>query len=148
VEYTLKESIEYAETGKLESWLHSFLGSAGNNPTFSEGLKLKKRYFSQPIKVSLSLFSRSCGPEKNLKYIVSKAEFEKRVEQITTRLNNGWDMPPLIVNYSNGIFELNDGNHRYEALVRKNIKEYYVIFWCTMGKEYFELEKFLENLKK
>ncbi len=54
------------------------------------------------------------------------------------------DMPPLIVHYVAGGFELNDGNHRHEAYSRLGINEYYVIVWMTEKKEY---EEFLESYK-
>lgn len=57
-------------------------------------------------------------------------------------------MPPLIVHYVNGEFELNDGNHRLEAYSRLGIKEYYVIIWITEKEEYAvfieEYSKYME----
>ena len=47
-------------------------------------------------------------------------------------------MPPLIVHYVNGNFEINDGNHRLEAYSRLEIAEYYVIVWITEKEEYTE----------
>lgn len=51
------------------------------------------------------------------------------------------DLPPLIVHYfvesgkTEGEFELNDGNHRWEAYSRLDIKEVYVIIWITENEE-------------
>ena len=50
-------------------------------------------------------------------------------------------MPPLIVHYVDGGFELNDGNHRYEAYSRLGIEEYYVIVWITEKYEYDDFIK-------
>ena len=53
------------------------------------------------------------------------------------------DLPPLIVHYCLDGFELNDGNHRYEAYTRLGIKEYYVIVWITEKEEYTDfMEKY------
>jgi len=45
-------------------------------------------------------------------------------------------MPPLIVHFVDGQFEINDGNHRFEAYSRLGIKESYVIVWITERHEY------------
>ena len=56
-------------------------------------------------------------------------------------------MPPLIVNFYDKRFDvndgnhcyefdINDGNHRFEAYSRLGIKEYYFIVWITEQYEY------------
>lgn len=47
-----------------------------------------------------------------------------------------YNFPPLILEYKNNNYYLTDGNHRYSALIKLNIKNYYVIIW-----ENKELEK-------
>lgn len=129
--FTSKEAKEYAQEGKLEEWIHLFLCNEGNNIPFSEGLKLEKRTYFGPLKMPLSIFTRCCGPEDNMKYKINEAGFLWRVSEICKRINNGWDMPPLIINYSKGVFELNDGNHRYQAMLDCGIKDTKVIIWTT-----------------
>ena len=54
---------------------------------------------------------------------------------MSERFKNGnWDMPPLIVDGKiiNNKHEINDGNHRFEALKMLGIKEYWVILWRTL----------------
>jgi hypothetical protein len=136
--FTSTSAIQYSKNGKLEEWIHLFLNNEGNNLGFSKGLKLEKRYYIHPEYLPLSLFSRCCGPENGMKYAVSIEDFEKKIANITNRINNGWDIPPLIVNYSNGIYELNDGNHRYEALIRSGYKYWYAIIWITENLDYLE----------
>ena len=43
--FTLAEAQEYAERGAIEQWVHAFLTTEGHNPKFSEGLRLKQRYW-------------------------------------------------------------------------------------------------------
>jgi hypothetical protein len=129
--FTLTSTLQYAEAGRIEEWVHLFLNDEGNNVPFSEGLKLEKRYYFGPLKFKLDMFARCCGPEPNNKYVVDGEGFEKHVSELQKRIKDGWDMPPLIVNYFNGTFELNDGNHRYEALKRSGIDEYFFIVWTT-----------------
>lgn len=127
----LSSAVEYAKEGKLEEWVHSFLLSDGHNKDFSDGLKLMDRYFLGPMKMPLSLFSRCCGPEENIKYQVDAKHFEARVENLKEAIKTEKDMPPLLINFVEGQFVLNDGNHRLEAYSRLGIKEGYVIVWIT-----------------
>ena len=142
---SLSSAKEFAEVGKLEDWVHLFLLSDGHNKTFSDGLKLFNRYYLGPLTMPLSLFSRCCGPEDNIKYPVNAEWFEKRVQSLKKTLQANDDMPPLIVHYVDHGFELCDGNHRFEALTQLGVNEYPVIVWITEEDEY---EKFIERYKQ
>ena len=143
---SLSSANEYAQAGKLEDWVHLFLLSDGHNKAFSEGLKLFDRYYSGPLTMPLSLFSRCCGPEENIKYQVNAEWFEKRVQALMKTFLTNDDMPPLIVHFVDHGFELCDGNHRFEALTRLGVKEYPVIVWMTEKEEYAEFnEKHINN---
>lgn len=135
-EYTLSKALEYGKEGKIETWIHAFLLGEGNNTALSDGLKRKKRYFIGPIKMPLYLFERCCGPEPDMKYKIDELGFNSRVSAIMKRFGNSWDMPPLIINFYDNKFELNDGNHRYEALKHCGIGKYHVIIWITDNKDY------------
>ena len=76
-----------------------------------------------------------------MKWVISKEPFEQKVNQLQEVITSEKDMPPLIVHFyvdkehPDGVFELNDGNHRHEAYSRLNIKDYYVIVWATEDNE-------------
>jgi hypothetical protein len=130
---TLSSAIDFSITNKLEEWIHLFLCGEGNNKTFSDGLKLEPRRYYAPKMISFYEFDRCCGPEKNMKYQVSEESFINRVNDIAAKFNKGnWDMPPLLVNHDKNGYELNDGNHRYEALKKLKINQYWVIIWETI----------------
>lgn len=135
-ESTLSSAAGYARNGKLEEWIHTYLQSDGHNKEFSDGLKLFDRYFLGPVKMPLSLFKRCCGPEPDMKWVIPKEPFEKKVIELQKVISVNDNMPPLIVHYVDGEFELNDGNHRLEAYSRLNVTEYYVIVWITEKEEY------------
>ena len=139
---SLSSAKEFAEANKLEEWVHLFLLSDGHNKTLSAGLKLFDRYYLGPLTMPLSLFSRCCGPEENIKYQVNAEWFEKRVQSLKKILQSNDDMPPLIVHYFDHDFEICDGNHRLEALTQLGVKEYPVIVWITEKDEY---EEFVES---
>ncbi len=139
---SLSSAKEFSDAGNLEKWVHLFLLSDGHNKAFSDGLKLFERYYLGPLTMPLSLFSRCCGPEDNIKYQINAEWFEKRVQSLKKTLQSNNDMPPLIVHYVDHGFELCDGNHRFEALTQLCIKEYPVIVWITEKDEY---EEFVER---
>lgn len=142
---SLSSAKEFAEAGKLEDWVHLFLLSDGHNKAFSDGLKLFDRYYLGPFTMPLSLFSRCCGPENNMKYQVNAEWFIKRVKSLKKALQSNDDMPPLIVHFVDHGFELCDGNHRFEVLTQLGVKEYPVIVWITEKDEY---EEFVERYGK
>lgn len=99
---------------------------------FSEGLKLVPRKYSAPVLMNLNLFERCCGPESNIKFQISESGFNSNVNAIMSKYKSGnWDMPPLIINRDGNEYEISDGNHRFEALKRLNIDNYWVIIWET-----------------
>ena len=127
---TSSSAIEFSNADKLEEWIHLYLCGEGNNKPFSDGLKLEPRRYLMPKMTLLDTFNRDCGPEENMKWRLDEFHFYERVNRIIARYEKGdWDMPPLIVRYDGNMHELNDGNHRYEALKKLGIKEYWVIFW-------------------
>lgn len=146
---SLSSAKEFANANKLEDWVHLFLLSDGHNKAFSDGLKLFPRCYLGPLIMPLSLFSRCCGPEDNMKYQVNAEWFEKRVQSLKKILQSNDDMPPLIVHFVDHGFELCDGNHRFEALTQFGVKEYPVIVWITEKDEYEEfVEKYTIYLKQ
>jgi 8-oxo-dGTP pyrophosphatase MutT (NUDIX family) len=58
-------------------------------------------------------------------------DFERRVEGLRAFHQGGGSSAPLLVNFSGGKFQLNDGNHRHEALVRDGVTAFPMIFWTT-----------------
>ena len=128
---TTSSACEFAQHGQLESWVHTYLLHDGNNQAFSDGLKLFKRTYIGPFNMPITLFKRCCGPEEHMKWQVNIQDFEIKVTSLMASIQKDNDMPPLIVNYVNDGFVLNDGNHRYEAYLRLQQTEVNVIVWIT-----------------
>lgn len=137
----LSSAREWAEKGRLEEWVHAYLLSDGPNKPFSDGLKIVDRFFLGPVKMPLHLFSRCTGPEEDMKYRIPPEAWENHVQQLTEAVSTVPDIPPLIVHYlipegsTEGEFELNDGNTRFEAYRRLGVEEAWVIVWITDGDE-------------
>lgn len=139
---TLSSAQEWAKNGKLEDWVHAYLLSDGHNKPFSDGLKIVDRIFLGPVTMPLSLFRRCCGPEETMSYRIDPKWWETHVAHLQEAIQSDPDMPPLIVHYmipegqSEGIFELNDGNTRFEAYSRLGVTKANVIVWITDRYEY------------
>lgn len=127
--FTVEEALRYAKQSAIEEWVHSFLNSVGNNRPFSDGLKLQKRYWTGPFEIRLDRLTRCCGPEPTMKYYIAPESWEREIETFCTLIQQGWDMPPLIVEHKDGQLIVNDGNHRLEAMVRLKIQSGWVIVW-------------------
>ena len=139
---TLSSAKAYGEAGKMDAWIHLYLNEEGRNIPFSDGLKLFARYYFSPALFPVSLFKRCAGPEPEMKYRIDKDWWEQRVAGLEKSIQDDPDMPPLMVHYVDGEFELNDGNHRHKAYENLGIENAWVIIWIT-GKE--ELDDFMEK---
>ena len=138
---SLSSAKAYSAQNRLEEWVHLYLLSDGHNKDFSDGLKLFDRFFLGPLRMPLSLLHRCCGPEDSMTYRVDAEWFEKHVSELMDVIQATEDIAPLIVHYVNGDFELNDGNHRFEAYQRLGITETDVIVWITEAEELDRFQK-------
>lgn len=133
---TLSCCKRWADAGKLEEWVHAYLLSDGDNKEFSEGLKLVDRIFFGPVTMPIRLFTRCAGPEETMRFRIHPGWWEHKMGLITEAVRTCTDLPPLIVHYlipegqTEGEFELNDGNHRWEACRQLRIDAFPVILWC------------------
>lgn len=131
LEYTGIEAKQFASRGQMEEWVHLYLNSAGKNPSFSEGLKQRKRHWVGPILIDVDRLVRCHGPENepNMEYYSTVEQWEHLVGRYERMFREGWDAPPLIIQHLNGALSVRDGNRRTAALKRADIKEYWVIIW-------------------
>ena len=139
---TLSSAKAYAEAGKLDAWIHLYLNSDGHNIPFSDGLKKFDRYYISPALFPVRLFKRCTGPEPEMKYRIDRDWWNIRLAETEKSVQSDPDMPPLIVHYADGEFELNDGNHRHKAYENLGIENAWVIIWIT---EKAELDEFMEK---
>ena len=70
-----------------------------------------------------------------MKYRIDKDWWAIRVADLEKSIQNDPDMPPLIVHYADGEFELNDGNHRHKAYENLGIENAWAILWITEEAE-------------
>lgn len=137
MKFTPNEAIAFAEQGHLVRWIERFLKTSGNNSALWEGLCLAQRWWQPPHKMYLSQLTRVVGPEAHMEYMQDRANFATRIQSMTTSLADGWQPPPLIVEYR-GLDNLSirDGNHRYVALKQTKYKDYWIITWFNSETDY------------
>jgi len=130
--FTLSEAMEYAKQDKLNEWLQAFLrneeGDMPNpNCVLADELMAEDVVIFPPVKMPLSLFkttrvAKDIEDENDLKW------YNHKVDMIAEMIDR-WDMPPLISRFDGENFWLNDGSHRYSAMLKMGIEEYYTIIF-------------------
>jgi putative hydrolase of the HAD superfamily len=115
----------------LATWVGEFLASRGSdNATLASGLAQRRHWWAGPLRVPVADLVRLAGPEgDDVLCPVEPDEWERDVEQMTMELDDGWAPPPLIAQFDRGRLLLQDGNHRYEAMVRSGEPDAWVIVW-------------------
>ncbi|WP_026517711.1 ParB/RepB/Spo0J family partition protein [Butyrivibrio sp. MC2021] len=132
---TVESAIDYGKQEKMDDWIHQYLNAEGKNVPLSEGLKSSNKYYFSPAKFPISLFKRCSGPEDNMKYCVDKGWWEYKISELTKVIQSGVEVAPIIVNYVDGEFELNDGNHRLQVYQDLGISQSWVIIWINEEQE-------------
>jgi ParB-like nuclease domain len=92
-------------------------------------LAQKRHWWLGPIRVRLDDLVRLAGPEEEALVRVAPDVWEGDVEEMQESLEQGWEPPPLLAEYQDGRLLLQDGNHRYEALVRAREREAWVLVY-------------------
>lgn len=135
--FDVPTALDHAQRGALEVWLHAYL-LAGDwaNPALSDGLKSQRRWWIGPLEMSLNALARSLGPEQEMEYQVTQANWDERTGRIAASLADPLTVPPLLVEYRSGKLSVRDGNHRHGAMARKGWSTAWVIIWYNSEEEY------------
>ena len=143
---TLSLARMYAEDGKIEQWLQDFLRADGKNQALAEGLLKEERYYFGLLEIPIALLSdvKSGAPE----YLHAENDiqyFFYIVDRMQEGMADGWDTPPLIVEYVYGNFQVNDGRHRLEAYRQLGAEKVWAVIWTTGEENRKTVEKILEK---
>jgi hypothetical protein len=104
---------------ELARWAGAFLASRGSdNPLLAAALAQEPHWWLGPLLVPVEELVRLAGPEDEATCPIEPDEWEGDVDEMEEGLEEGWEPPPLLAQYQDGRLLLQDGNHRYEALVR------------------------------
>lgn len=141
---TLTQAKRYNDNGKIEEWLQLFLRNDGKNIALADGLLLEEREYFGLLKLDMSCFKdvKKGAPE----YLNEENDIEyffRIVENMKNSLED-WDVPPLIVEYRDERFIVNDGRHRLEMFRQVGAQNVDVVLWTT-GED--NIRKLLDVLR-
>ena len=143
--FSLRSAFDAAERDETALWVGDFLASRGSdNATLAAGLAQKKTWWVGPVRVPLSELTQLAGPEdEDVLIPVETEEWEEDVEAMEESVEQGWEPPPLLVEYRDGDLLLQDGNHRYDALQRAGESDTWALIWFT---DEAELDRYQASL--
>jgi hypothetical protein len=130
-QYTLRSALDAARRDQVAQWVGDFLASRGSdNATLAAALAQGEHAWFGPWLIRLEDLVPLAGPDDDAPCPVEPDEWEADVDALEESVEGGWTPPPLLAEYRDGRFLLQDGNHRYEALLRAGESEAWVIVWC------------------
>jgi hypothetical protein len=118
-----------AAEGRLEQWVHRWLTGAGRNVPMFHGLRKIRRWWLGPVAVPVGELTRIVGPEPGMAYPRGEQDWAPRLDGIAESIRAGWDVPPVIAQWTAGGLVVSDGNHRCEAQRRMGRAEVSCIVW-------------------
>lgn len=117
--FSLASAFQAADDDRIALWVGDFLASPGSdNEILAAALATKRHWWIGPIRLPISDLVRLAGPEDDVLVPIEEEEWEEDVDAMEESLEEGWQPPPLLVEYQDEKLLLQDGNHRYEALER------------------------------
>lgn len=128
--FSLASAVDAAAAGRIAEWVGDFLASRGSdNATLAAGLAQRPHRWWGPVQVPLDALVRLAGPEGDIECPIEPGEWEDDVSAMTDEVEEGWEPPPLLAELRDGELLVQDGNHRYEALVRAGESTAWVVIW-------------------
>ncbi len=70
------------------------------------------------------------GPEDDAECPIEPEVWEGDIENMEASIEDGWQPPPVLVEYRDGALLLQDGNHRYEAMLRSGAEQVWAVVWA------------------
>ncbi len=117
-------------------WVGELLASPGSdNAILAAALAQAEHWWIGPVQVPVTDLARLAGPEDDALVEIDSDEWEADVTAMTESVEDGWEPPPLLAELQAGRLLLQDGNHRYEALVREGAADAWVLIYCASPAE-------------
>lgn len=138
--FTLSDAIHESEKGNLREWVVRYLREEGNNLALAGRIEESQLVFLGLEDVLLSKLERIIGPEEGRLFKEEREVFEERIKKLMDAVEKGEIFPPLVITDFWKLGTIQDGAHRWEALVRSGVQKYPAII-C------FEKQESLDFLK-
>lgn len=108
-----------------------FLRNDGKNVALSEGLLLKEREYLGLIKLNMFYFKDIKEGTPEYLYAENDIDYFFWIVENMKNSIEDWDIPPLIVEYRDDKFFVNDGRHRLEMYRQLGVEVVDVVLWTT-----------------
>jgi ParB-like nuclease domain len=134
--FSLASARRAAERDETALWVGEFLSSRGSdNEVLAAALAQQKHWWLGPIELPVDELVRLAGPEDDALVPIEDDEWEDDISAMEESVEEGWEPPPLLAEYQDGRLLLQDGNHRYEALVRTGAPTAWVLVYFGDRRE-------------
>jgi hypothetical protein len=128
--FSLASACAAADEDAVDGWVGEFLASRGSdNAMLAAALAQDRHWWLGPLRVPVDELERLAGPEDEARCPIEPEEWEADVGAMDESLDDGWQPPPLLAEHRDGRLLLQDGNHRYEALVRAGETHAWTLIW-------------------
>jgi hypothetical protein len=132
--YTVDAARAANERDELTEWVAEFLASPGSdNAALGEQLAERIESWMGPVQVPFSELHRLAGPPGDPVLVVwDEDDWRDDVGDLSEKVEDGWEPPPLVVTFRNQQMVLEDGNHRVEGMRRSGEDR----AWAVIGFEH------------
>jgi hypothetical protein len=128
--FSLASARAAAADGRTAEWVGDLLASPGSdNVILAAALAQHPHEWWGPLLVPVDELVRLAGPEDDVLVPIETDEWEDDVDSMAESLEDGWEPPPLLAEWQDDELLLQDGNHRYEALVRDGATDVWVLVY-------------------
>jgi hypothetical protein len=132
-DFTVAGAQAAAARDTLASWVEQFLASPGSdNAELAEQLAGELHWWAGPVLLPINRMHRLAGPPgEPVLCPVDEDEWDDRPGEIAQRVDEGDELPPVILAARGDQLVLEDGNHRVEGLRQAGHRR----AWAIVGFE-------------
>lgn len=128
--FDLESACAAAARDETALWVGQLLASPGSdNAVLAAALAQEEHWWVGPVRIPVGDLVRLAGPEDDALCEIDSDDWEADVSAMTESVESGWEPPPLLAEFQAGRLLLQDGNHRYEALVREGAAHAWVLIY-------------------
>src|SRR4051812_22648285 len=107
-----------------------------DNEVLAAKLSEPRRHWLGPVPLPIQRLHRFAGPPGHpVLRTTDEDEWRDDVEQMAELVDDGSELPPVIVTYRAGLLLVEDGNHRVEALRRAGARKAWVVVGFDTAQE-------------
>lgn len=133
LDFSVSSARDAASRDDLDAWVARFLASPGSdNAELARILSDRGLIWTGPVELPIDQLHRLAGPPGHpVLEAVDEDYWRDDVGELSEKVEDGLEPPPVVVAYRNGQLVLEDGNHRVEALRQAGTDQ----AWAVVGFE-------------